>query len=56
VFEDACMGASSVRRWMKHFKDRNMDVAGSHAVLDQEVPQLNMKNINVTYSSKRTKG
>jgi hypothetical protein len=27
VYEDACMGASSVIRWVKHFKDGNMDVA-----------------------------
>jgi hypothetical protein len=27
VYEDACMGASSVRRWVKHFKDGNTDIA-----------------------------
>jgi transposase len=27
VFEDVCMGASSVRRWVKHFKDGNTDIA-----------------------------
>jgi transposase len=24
---DACMGVSSVRRWVKHFKDGNTDIA-----------------------------
>jgi hypothetical protein len=27
VYGDACMGASSVRRWEKHFKDGNTDIA-----------------------------
>jgi hypothetical protein len=27
VCGDVCMGASSVRRWVKHFKDRNTDIA-----------------------------
>jgi hypothetical protein len=27
VYRDACMGASSVRRWVKHFKDGNTDIA-----------------------------
>jgi transposase len=27
VYGDACMGASSVRRWVKYFKDGNMDTA-----------------------------
>jgi transposase len=27
VYGDACMGASSVRRWVKHFKDGNTDIA-----------------------------
>jgi transposase len=27
VYGDACMGASSVRRWVKHFKDGNTDRA-----------------------------
>jgi transposase len=27
VSEDVCMGASSVRRWVKHFKDGNTDIA-----------------------------
>jgi hypothetical protein len=26
VYGDACMGASSVRRWVKHFKDGNTDI------------------------------
>jgi hypothetical protein len=26
VYEDVCMGASSVRRWVKHFKDGNTDI------------------------------
>jgi transposase len=24
---DVCLGASSVRRWVKHFKDGNVDIA-----------------------------
>jgi transposase len=27
VSRDGCMGASSVRRWLKHFKDGNTDIA-----------------------------
>jgi transposase len=27
VYGDACMDASSIRRWVQHFKDRNMDIA-----------------------------
>jgi transposase len=27
VCGDVCMGVSSVRRWVKHFKDRNTDIA-----------------------------
>jgi hypothetical protein len=27
VYGDVCMGASSVRRWVKHFKDGNTDIA-----------------------------
>jgi transposase len=27
VYGDVCMGTSSVRRWMKHFKDGNTDIA-----------------------------
>jgi hypothetical protein len=27
VFEDVCMRASSIRRWVKHFKDGNTDIA-----------------------------
>jgi transposase len=27
VYGDACMGASSVRRWVEHFKDGNTDFA-----------------------------
>jgi hypothetical protein len=27
VYGDVCMGANSVRRWVKHFKDGNTDIA-----------------------------
>jgi transposase len=27
VYGDACMGVSSVRRWVKHFKNGNTDIA-----------------------------
>jgi transposase len=27
VYEDVCMGVSSVRRWLKHFKGGNTDIA-----------------------------
>jgi transposase len=27
AYGDVCMGGSSVRRWMKHFKDGNTDIA-----------------------------
>jgi transposase len=27
VYGDACMGSSSVRRWVKHFKDGNTNIA-----------------------------
>jgi hypothetical protein len=27
LYGDVCMGASSVRRWVKHFKDGNTDIA-----------------------------
>jgi transposase len=27
VYGDVCMGTSSVRRWVKHFKDGNTDIA-----------------------------
>jgi transposase len=27
VYGDTCMGANSVRRWVKHFKDGNTDIA-----------------------------
>jgi hypothetical protein len=28
AFGETCMGASSVRQWVEHFKDRNTDIAG----------------------------
>jgi hypothetical protein len=34
VYGDVCMGVSSVRRWVKHFKDGNTDIAISRAVVD----------------------
>jgi transposase len=27
VYGDVCMGTSNVRRWVKHFKDGNTDIA-----------------------------
>jgi len=26
VYRNACMGTISVRRWVKHFEDRNIDI------------------------------
>jgi hypothetical protein len=27
IYQDSCMGGSSARCWVKHFKDSNMDIA-----------------------------
>jgi hypothetical protein len=40
VYEDVCMGVGSVRRWVKHFKDGNTDIANSRAVVSRELLQL----------------
>jgi hypothetical protein len=50
------MGASSVRRWMKHYKDRNTDIAISRAVVDRELLQLSARSKNSTSSSDKTEG
>jgi hypothetical protein len=37
IYGDDCRGPSSVRRWVKHFKDGNTDIAISLAVVDREL-------------------
>jgi hypothetical protein len=40
VYGDVCMGTSSVRRWVKHFKDETRTSPISLAVFDRELLQL----------------
>jgi hypothetical protein len=53
INRDACIGASSVRRQVKHF---HTDTADLHAVADQKEPQLNATNSKMMHPSKRTEG
>jgi len=37
-----CMGASSVRRWVKHFKDANTSIQDQHALSpNSQIPNFN---------------
>jgi hypothetical protein len=56
MYGDVCMGASSVRRWVKHFKDGNTTSPISRAVIDREVLQLRATSKKSTSSSEKTKG
>jgi transposase len=47
VYGDVCMNVSSVRRWVKHFKDGNTDIA------DQ--PRCGRARTAVTERKKQTK-
>jgi hypothetical protein len=38
VYGDVCLGASSVRRWVKHFKDGNTDIADQPRCGRQRTP------------------
>jgi hypothetical protein len=49
------MGAGSVRRWVKHFTDGNVDIT-IQPHCDQEPPQLKVISRKLTCSSKKTKG
>jgi hypothetical protein len=44
------MGASSVRRWVKHFKDGNTDIADQPRCGRQRIPvtERNKQKVNVT--------
>jgi len=46
VYGDVCMGASSVRRCLKHFKDGNMSI--------QDQPQLNPTRRELMKSLRKT--
>jgi hypothetical protein len=55
VYGEACMGASSVRRWVKHFKDGNTDIA-DQPVVDRELLQLSATSKKSTSSSDKIEG
>jgi hypothetical protein len=48
------MSASSVRRWMKYFKDGNRTSPISRAVVDRELLQLSATSKKSTSSSDKT--
>jgi hypothetical protein len=56
VYGGVCMGVSSVRRWVKHFKDGNTDIAISRAVVVRELLQLSATSKKSTSSSDKTEG
>jgi hypothetical protein len=52
----AWVGVSSVRRWVKHFKDGNTDIAISRAVVDRDLLQLSATSKKSTSSSDKSEG
>jgi hypothetical protein len=57
VYGDACMGANSVRRWVKHFLRTDTRTSPiSRAVVDQELLQLGATSKKLTSSSDETQG
>jgi transposase len=56
VYGDACMGTSSVRRWLKHFKDGNTDIADQPRCGRPELLQLSATRKKSTSSSEKTEG
>jgi hypothetical protein len=41
VYGDVCMGASSLRQWVKHFKEQSTDITDQPVALFLERPLLN---------------
>jgi hypothetical protein len=56
VSGDACMGVSSVRRWVKHFKAETRTSPISRAVVDRKLLQLSATSKKSTSSSDKTEG
>jgi hypothetical protein len=54
VYGDVCMGASSVRRWVKHCKDGNTDIANQPRCGRQRTAATELKKL--TSSSDKTEG
>jgi transposase len=59
LYGDVCMGGSSVRRWVKHFKDGNTDIAvqprcgqprtAATECNNQKVDKLNRQDRRITF-------
>jgi len=55
VYGDVCMGASSVRQWVKHFKDGNVQASKiSLIAVTLEQPQLNPARGELMKSLRKT--
>jgi len=50
------MDTVSIRKWVKCFKDGNMNIMISYTTIGQEVPELNAVSRKLTLSSKRNEG
>jgi transposase len=56
VYGDVCMGAGSVRRWVKHFKDGNTDIADQPSCGQQRTAATERNKQKSTSSSHKTEG
>jgi transposase len=56
VYGDVCMGVSSVRRWVKHFKDGNTDIADQPRRGRQRTAATGTTSKKSTSSSNKTEG
>jgi transposase len=56
VYGDVCMGVSSVRRWVKHFKDGNTDIADQPRCGRQRTAATKRNKKKSTSSSEETEG
>ena len=54
VYGDVCMGASSVRWWVKYFKDGNTSIQDKPVAVALEQPQLNPTRIELMKSLRKT--
>jgi hypothetical protein len=44
VYGDVCMGASSVSKWVKHFKEGNTDIADQPLRVERELLQMGVRS------------
>jgi hypothetical protein len=56
VYGDVCLGASSVRRWVKHFKDGNVDITDQPRCSRPRTAATERNKQNSSTSSSKTEG